>query len=239
METEVREMRARWTVEERIDRRAEWAFVLLTAVYAVVVACLSHVKLLWLDELITLHIARLGSAGAIWNALARGADPNPPVTHLLVHWSRMVFGDHEWAYRLPAMAGYWVGMLALFLFLRRRLSGTWALAGTVLSMCMAAFDYSYESRSYGIFYGLAMLAFLCWSWTVERQGTGNREQKNRDNGSLGLRSGRAQGSSDWGVRAEMQVLRLRRSQKARPPPLRMTATIGICAWMTAAIGLPA
>jgi len=27
-------------------------------------------------------------------------------------------------------------------------------------MTMAAFDYSYESRSYGIFYGLTMLAFF-------------------------------------------------------------------------------
>jgi hypothetical protein len=30
-------------------------------------------------------------------------------------------------------------------------------------MAMAAFDYSFESRSYGIFYGLAMVAFFCWS----------------------------------------------------------------------------
>jgi hypothetical protein len=32
---------------------------------------------------------------------------------------------------------------------------------------MAAFDYSFESRSYGIFYGFAMLAFLCWSTAVD------------------------------------------------------------------------
>ena len=32
---------------------------------------------------------------------------------------------------------------------------------------MAAFDYSFESRSYGIFYGLAMLAFLCWTVSVD------------------------------------------------------------------------
>jgi hypothetical protein len=30
-------------------------------------------------------------------------------------------------------------------------------------MAMSAFDYSFESRSYGIFYGLAMVAFFCWS----------------------------------------------------------------------------
>ena len=154
-------------MEDRIDRSPGRAFILLSAFYFVAVFALSSLKLLWLDELITLHIARLGSASAIWSALAQGADPNPPVSHLLVLFSRRLFGDHEFAYRLPAAIGYWTGILSLFLYLKRRLPGTWALAGAVLSMTMATFDYSYEARSYGIFYGLAMLAFLCWSRTVD------------------------------------------------------------------------
>jgi len=154
-------------LESWVDRWPVRAFAVLSLCYVAVVAGLSSLKMLWLDELITLHIARLGSVGAIWNALAQGADPNPPVTHLLVHFSRMLFGDHELAYRLPALAGYWIGLVSLFVFLRRRLPGTWALAGTVLSMAMAAFDYSFESRSYAIFYGLAMLAVLCWSVAVD------------------------------------------------------------------------
>jgi 4-amino-4-deoxy-L-arabinose transferase-like glycosyltransferase len=132
-----------------------------------VVVVLSSVKLLWLDELITLHIARLGSLSAIWNALVHGADPNPPLSHLLVLGSMRLFGEHEFALRLPAMVGYWIGMLALFQFLRRWVPATWALAGVVMSMCMAAFQYSYESRSYGIFYGLAMLAVYCWGRAVD------------------------------------------------------------------------
>jgi len=155
------------SLQHFIDRAPGRAFALLTIVYLVAAACMSSVKLLWLDELITLHISRLGSIAAIWNALAQGADPNPPISHILVHYSRMIFGDHELAYRLPATAGYWVGLLSLFLFLLRRLSGTWALAGTILSMTMAAFDYCYESRSYAIFYGLGMLATLCWSIAVD------------------------------------------------------------------------
>lgn len=159
----VAEERAVESWATRIDRAPGWAFAALSGLYFVVVFAMSHLKLLWLDELITLHIAQLKNVAAIWNALERGADPNPPVLHLLVHWSRMIFGDHEWAYRLPAALGYWIGLAALFAYLRRRLPGTWALGGTVLSMTMAAFDYSYESRSYGLFYGLAMLAF--WAWT--------------------------------------------------------------------------
>jgi 4-amino-4-deoxy-L-arabinose transferase-like glycosyltransferase len=160
-------------LEERIDRSPSQAFALLSVFYFVVVFALSSLKLLWLDELITLHIARLGSPSAIWHALALGADPNPMVTYLLVDFCRHVFGDHEFAYRLPAMVGYWIGLLSLFLYLKNRLPALWAVAGAVLSMTMAAFDYSYESRSYGIFYGFAMLAFLCWSRAVDRSLTVN------------------------------------------------------------------
>ncbi len=158
-------------LEVFVDRSPVRAFVLLSILYVIVVLSLSRLKLLWLDELITLHIARLPSVDAIWNALAQGADPNPPITHVLVHGARIVFGDRELAYRLPAFAGYWIGLLSLFLYLGRRVPATWALAGTIMSMAMAAFDYSYESRSYAIFYGLAMLAMFCWSVAVDSAGT--------------------------------------------------------------------
>lgn len=153
---------ANWTANF-IERSPVKAFALLSAFYLVVVAVLSQNKLLWLDELITLHIAQSGSPSAIWRALAQAADPNPPLTHLAVLASLRIFGARELALRLPAILGYWVGLLALFLFLKRRLPAIWALAGVIFSMANAAFDYSYESRSYGIFYGLAMLALLCWS----------------------------------------------------------------------------
>lgn len=155
------------SVEEFVDRHPFLSFALLSVIYFAVVAALSNQKLLWLDELITLHIAQLGSASSIWRALAQAADPNPPLTHLAVLTSLRIFGNHELALRLPAVLGYWVGLLSLFLFLRRRLPATWALAGTVFSMANAGFDYSYESRSYGIFYGLAMLAIFCWARAVD------------------------------------------------------------------------
>ena len=150
-----------------IERSPALSFFTLTLMYAVVAFSMSSLKLLWLDELITLHIARLGSISEIWHALGQGVDPNPPLTHILVHLSRLVLGEHEFALRLPAVAGYWIGLLALFSYLRSRVRITWAISGTVLSMTMAAFDYSYESRSYAIFYGFAMLAFFCWTRSAD------------------------------------------------------------------------
>jgi hypothetical protein len=171
MEIETAGQHGRAAVLSRIGLRLQsvvqhhpWrSFSVFSVFYFAVAFSLSSLKLLWLDELITLHIARLGSLGAIWHALEQGVDPNPPVTYLLVHLSQIIFGSHEYAYRLPAIVGYWVGLLALFAYLKSRLPSMWALAGAVLSACMGAFEYSYESRSYGIFYGLAMLAMFCWS----------------------------------------------------------------------------
>ena len=150
-----------------LDAHPARAFAALTALFFIVVFIQSSFKLMWLDELITFHLARLGSLHDMWYALSQGADPNPPVTYILVHWCRQLFGDHEWAYRLPAAFGCWIGMASLFAFLKRRVCGSWALFGCLVWMAMAAFDYSFESRSYGIFYGLAMLAFLCWTAAID------------------------------------------------------------------------
>jgi len=64
--------------------------------------------------MITLHIANLGSVAAIWRALAQGADPNPPITYIMVLCGRGLLGDHELVYRLPAALGYWIGLLSLY-----------------------------------------------------------------------------------------------------------------------------
>ena len=154
-----------------LDAHPIRAFAVLTALYFVVVFTQSSFKLMWLDELITFHLARLNSLHSLWHALAMGADPNPPITYILVHWCGRIFGDHEWAYRAPAAVGCWIGLLSLFAFLKRRLCGSWAIFGCLVWMAMAAFDYSFESRSYGIFYGLAMLAFLCWTVAIDASGS--------------------------------------------------------------------
>jgi hypothetical protein len=150
-----------------LDANPVRAFAALTVLYFIVFFVQSAQKLMWLDELITFHLSRLSSLHDLWHALAVGADPNPPVTYILVHWCGQIFGDHEWAYRLPPALGCWIGLVSLFAFLKRRVSGSWAVFGCLVWMSMAAFDYSFESRSYGIFYGLAMLAFLSWTIAID------------------------------------------------------------------------
>ena len=135
--------------------------------YLLLVVPLALMKLLWADEFITYYIAKLHSAQAIWNALGRGADPNPPLSHLLVMWSMRLFGDSAFAVRIPAISATFLGVACVFLFLRKRVPVVYAAAGACLFMSTAALNYAYESRSYALILGLSMLSLLLWTEAIE------------------------------------------------------------------------
>ena len=79
-----------WSVVNRSPGRTLAALVTF---YLAIACAQAATKLLWCDELITLAIARQGSLGAIWRALAAGADPNPPLSHWLTLLSIRSFGQ--------------------------------------------------------------------------------------------------------------------------------------------------
>jgi uncharacterized membrane protein len=146
--------------------------VILSAIYFAVTFTQASIRLFWFDEFITFYIAKLNSASAIWNALAQGVDPNPPLTHLLVMWSMRAFGPGEVAVRLPSILAGWTGMLCLYLFLRGRLPVLYTTIGVLFFMATAAFDYSFEGRSYALTLAFSMLSLLMWRNSVEGRHAG-------------------------------------------------------------------
>jgi hypothetical protein len=122
---------------------------------------------LWYDELITWHVARLPTLAAMWSALNAGVDQSLPLLHLTVRLSHAAFGYSALATRLPALAGYWIMLLGLYLFLRRRLPTPSALIGMVFPMLTYAWAYAFEARSYGILLGAAALALVSWQAAAE------------------------------------------------------------------------
>lgn len=160
------------TVEERtpdsIPRWSSAAFLsIFTLFYFSLTFAHASIKLLWFDELITFYVARLNAAGPIWDALARGTDPNPPLMHLLVMWSIRLFGESELAVRLPAILANWVAAVCLFVFLRRRLPVQYAAAGVCFFVATGAFSYSYESRSYALLLAFCIGSLVAWRGVVE------------------------------------------------------------------------
>ena len=126
-------------------------------------------KLLWGDEFVTFWIGQQRSFGGIWRALGPGADPNPPLMHVLDWWSTAVFGTGPLAVRLPSIMAMGLGVACLWVFLRRRVAPVYAAAGCLALMTTRGFDYAYDARSYALLMGFAMAALLLWSRSVETQ----------------------------------------------------------------------
>jgi hypothetical protein len=154
-------------VDEVINSHPAGVLVAISAIYFGLTITLSSIKLLWLDEFITFYITKLGSLRAIWEALARGADPNPPLNYLLVLISTKLFGEGALALRLPALLASWAGIVALYFFLKRRVPPVYAVCGVLFFMATAAFDYSFESRSYALLLGFSALSLVAWRGAIE------------------------------------------------------------------------
>ena len=159
---------SRWSSwSETLNRRPGIVLISLGVLYFGIVFALSSIKLLWLDEFITYYISKLDSLRSILAALARGADPNPPLNYLLVLASRKLFGESEFALRLPAIMTSWAGIVALFAFLKKRMPPLYAACGALFFMATAAFDYSFEARSYALMLGFCALSLFAWQRSVE------------------------------------------------------------------------
>ena len=150
-----------------IDAHPVRVFTALSLFYVIVVLALAVIKMFWFDEFITMYIAKLGSPRAIWLALYNGADPNPPLSHLLVALSMKLFGTSQLAVRLPAIIAEWFGLAFLFAFLRKRVRTLYAACGVLFYMATHAFTYAVEARSYAFILCFAMASLWAWRRTVE------------------------------------------------------------------------
>ena len=148
------------------SRSLTWEPLLLAAYLgwlAVVVRKFAAVRPLWYDELFTLHLARVASPRELLGHLATGVDLNPPLLYVLTRASVLVFGEAAWAIRLPALLGLLLGLIGFYAFLRRHCGAMVAL--TALSVSIAPvkiWAYFLEARPYGLVFGFAGLALVCW-----------------------------------------------------------------------------
>jgi hypothetical protein len=150
-----------------INRHPGRTIAALSLIYFAMAVSLASLKLFWFDEFITFYIAKLNSAHAIWAALARGADPNPPLSHLLTMQSMRLLGDGPVALRLMPMLFAWIGLLCLYVFLQRRVPAVYTAIGVCFAMATFAFTYAYENRSYAYVLGFAMLSLVLWRAVLE------------------------------------------------------------------------
>jgi hypothetical protein len=155
------------SVVRAIERHSIGTLVGIGVSAFLMAAVVASVRLLWFDELMTVYIAKTGSLRGIWLALKMGADPNPPLSSTVVMLSTRLFGDSEFAVRLPSIIAGTVTVACLFRFLNRRMSVVASAIGTLFFMSTRAFDYSYEARSYALTLCFCILSLSLWRTAVE------------------------------------------------------------------------
>ncbi|MCU1498684.1 MAG: hypothetical protein JWM47_2637 [Acidimicrobiales bacterium] len=139
--------------------RWTWAIRLLVAVAALAGLVLRFVTRspLWLDEALSVNIARL-PIGEIPGALR--VDGHPPLYYFLLHGWMDVFGQGSVAVR--AFSGLWsLALFPLVWVAARRIGGTRVAvyATTLLALSPFAIRYSTETRMYAM---LSVLALAGW-----------------------------------------------------------------------------
>jgi hypothetical protein len=120
---------------------------------------------LWLDEIFTLYMAKLGSVSEIIDATRNGIDLTPPLYNVLAHLL-LPIAPESLAIRLPATIGFSAMGVGLLWFLHHRLPALCAFVAVLLAYQLA-FPYGTEGRAYGLICGIAALSLACWRQAAE------------------------------------------------------------------------
>ncbi|MGC2112232.1 MAG: glycosyltransferase family 39 protein [Candidatus Korobacteraceae bacterium] len=123
----------------------------------------SH-RLLWFDEVMTVHMARLPDWKTLFSALGHGVDSLPPAYYMVVGIFGKVFGNSEVAVRLPSTLAMVATLLITFDCARRLSDGLHGLIALALAAIPLAGE-GFEARSYAIYVMFAALALWAWACT--------------------------------------------------------------------------
>ncbi len=115
---------------------------------------------LWHDELYTYYIAAAPSWQHFWQDLR--LDLNPPLEYLLARASISLFGQNEYAVRLPSILAFLAGSLCFYRFVSKRLGGSYGLLAMLVVWASPFFYYATEARPYALLLGFLGFALLAW-----------------------------------------------------------------------------
>src|SRR5271157_817742 len=133
-------------------------FYLATSLY------ISSHRLLWFDEVFTVHMARLPDWKTLLTALSHGADSLPPLYYIVVGIFDKLFGHSEVAIRLPSTLAMVATLLITFDCARRLTDTLHGLIALALASGPLAGE-GFEARSYAIYVMFAALALWVWTYT--------------------------------------------------------------------------
>ena len=125
------------------------------------------------DETFTLALAREPRAGALWHALMRGADGQPPLFYLLERLFLRVSTNPQVTLRLPSILAFCCVLTCVFFFVKKRASPGQALMCSLLLLNSSLYlIFAGQARPYGLVAAGVAFAMVCYQrvakplWTV-------------------------------------------------------------------------
>jgi mannosyltransferase len=119
---------------------------------------------LWSDELASWDISTRETISQVIGGVR--SDDHPPLYFLILRFSQWIFGDSEWALRLPSALAGWLCIPAIYLFGKRLYSKREGIiAALFLAIFWAPIYYSQEARVYSTLILLSILTTYFW-WGV-------------------------------------------------------------------------
>lgn len=116
---------------------------------------------LWHDEIFTYYIAQAPSLPALLH-LTTTIDLNPPLSYLITRATFHLFGVGTLQTRLPEIAGFWMAIVCISLFVRRRAGSAYAIFAAVTLFASKTTEPAIDGRPYGLMFGFGALLLLIW-----------------------------------------------------------------------------
>lgn len=155
------------SIENTLEKRRVAFLFGISALYFAATCARAYGKLLWYDEFFMYYISRLPHLSNIWYALRIATTNDPPLNYLLTRASFAVFGNGHVAFRLPAIAGFWIMCICLFQFVSKRHTVSCAFVALLFPLMTEAWAYAYEGRPYGVVLACCAASLLCWASAAE------------------------------------------------------------------------
>jgi hypothetical protein len=142
----------------------------LTVLYVLVVLVANR-RFVWFDELFTFDIAKAQSIPQMW-MLIRRFDFQLPTGFLLSRFSMELFGYNKLWLRFPSMLEFYVGSMALFFYVRRKVGIAYAAAAVLILWTGTTFFYATEARPYALLMMFFSMLLLCWDVATSEEKRG-------------------------------------------------------------------
>jgi len=149
---------------DTLRNAAPWGLLALVA-YAVARSMVYAAvgKPFWFDEVLTQVICRQGSFSAMWGALKRGVDGNPPAFSLVERSVAWFIPNEHVGYRLLSVIGFAATLHLVYVFVKTRNGGPRALLCSALLLITPLFTlYAEEARPYSLVTACIALALVCY-----------------------------------------------------------------------------